>query len=143
MTKMITTIKIAMRIAKKRPKDNILKSFKSSTKSGLMGGSLDGVMGAVEAMKYYRKDLIPKAVAYKHVGNEIVCGFSSTFAGSLSSATVALVMGSMGPAALIAGMGGAVLIRSAYRKRVPSVLPDIKQKIPLKDQEELQYCHNH
>jgi nucleotide-binding universal stress UspA family protein len=124
-------------MSRKIKKDELLESFSKSGKAGLVGATLDGFMGVAHALKLYRLGVIEEKDAWKHAGNEALCGFASSTAGTLGTTVAVLALGSMGPAALAVGMGATVGARYLYRSSFPSDLPDMEEiEKPLAQQDQ-------
>jgi len=123
-------------LARRVTKDKILSAIASSGKSGAVGGVIDGFLGSAEAVKLYRLDYIDAQTAAKHAGNEAACGFFTATAGTLGSTVATLALGSMGPTALVIGMGASVGARWFYRKNSEPVLPDFEAELPLDEEDE-------
>lgn len=120
-------------LGRKVTKDNILATMTQAGKSGVMGGVLDGFLGAAEAMKHHRQGHINTKTATCHATNEAACGFFTATAGTLGTTVAALVVGSMGPTALVVGMGVSVGARYLYRSNTSKFLPDFEEEMPLDD----------
>lgn len=93
-------------------------------RAGVAGAIVDGSMGGMQAVKAVRDGKLDKAGAAKHVAAEAGCGFVTSSAGTAGTVAVYLVTGTMGPAALVAGMGASMGSRWVYRKFVGETLPD-------------------
>lgn len=122
-------------------KDKILSAMTSSGKSGVIGGVIDGFLGSAEAVKLYKLEYIDAQTAARHAGNEAACGFFTATAGTLGTTVATLALGSMGPTALVVGMGASVGARWFYRKNTDTVLPDFTEDQPLGEEEEREF-HN-
>jgi hypothetical protein len=81
-------------------------------------------MGGVQAVKAVRDGKLDAAGAAKHVAAEAGCGFITSSAGTAGTVAVYMVTGTMGPAALVMGMGASMGSRWAYRKLVGETLPE-------------------
>ncbi|MFB6352244.1 MAG: hypothetical protein ABEN55_23150 [Bradymonadaceae bacterium] len=97
--------------------------LKMCGKAGAAGAIVDGAVGGVQASKYVRNGVIDKQQAAKHVGAEAGCGFVTSSSGTGGTLAVFMVTGSMGPAALAAGMGASMGSRYLYRQVVGETLP--------------------
>lgn len=117
-------------------KDKIISAMTSSGKSGVVGGIIDGFLGSAEAVKLYKLEYIDEKTGAKHAANEAACGFFTATAGTLGTTVAALAIGSMGPTALVVGMGASVGARWFYRNNSSSILPDLDSEIPLGEEEE-------
>jgi hypothetical protein len=93
-------------------------------KAGAAGAVVDGAVGGVQAAKYVQTGAIDTTQAAKHVGAEAGCGFVTSSSGTAGTLAVFMVTGSMGPAALAAGMGASMGSRYVYRQVVGETLPD-------------------
>ncbi len=93
-------------------------------RAGIAGAVVDGSMGGVQAFKAVREGKLDGAGAAKHVAAEAGCGFVTSSAGTAGTVAVYLVTGTMGPAALVLGMGASMGSRWAYRKVVGETMPD-------------------
>ncbi len=93
-------------------------------KAGAAGAVVDGAVGGVQAARYVREGAIGTDQAAKHVGAEAGCGFVTSSSGTAGTLAVFMVTGSMGPAALAAGMGASMGSRYVYRQLVGETLPD-------------------
>jgi len=109
-------------------KDHILGAIGRSGKSGAVGGIIDGVLGAAEALKLREMDLIDNKTAAKHALNEGACGLFTSTAGTLGTTVASLVLGAMGPTSLVVGMGASVGARWLYRRNIASPLPDFEEE---------------
>lgn len=123
---------------RKITKDQILAAAGKCGKSGAVGAAIDGVLGASQAGKMYYSDLIDKDLVIKHVAHEAACGFISSTAGTCGTVTVVMITGSMGPAALLVGMGSSVGARYIYRSLVDGVLPDLEDLEEEENEEDLE-----
>lgn len=92
-------------------------------RAGVAGAVVDGSMGAMQAVKAVRDGKLNGAGAAKHVASEAGCGFVTSSAGTAGTVAVYMVTGSMGPAALVMGMGASMGSRWAYRKVVGETMP--------------------
>jgi hypothetical protein len=81
-------------------------------------------MGSVQAFKAVRDGKLDKAGAFKHIAAETGCGFITSSAGTAGTVAVYMITGTMGPAALVMGMGASMGSRWAYRKVVGETMPD-------------------
>lgn len=93
-------------------------------KAGAAGAVVDGAVGGIQAAKYVQTGTIDTTQAAKHVGAEAGCGFVTSSSGTAGTLAVFMVTGSMGPAALAAGMGASMGSRYVYRQVVGETLPD-------------------
>jgi hypothetical protein len=92
-------------------------------KAGAAGAVVDGAVGGFRAAKYLQDGTIDGAQAMRHVGAEAGCGFVTSASGTAGTLAVFMVTGSMGPAALAAGMGASMGSRYIYRQAVGETLP--------------------
>lgn len=93
-------------------------------KAGAAGAVVDGALGGVQAAKYVQKGAIDGRQAAIHVGAEAGCGFVTSSSGTAGTLAVFMVTGTMGPAALAAGMGASMGSRYVYKQIVGETLPD-------------------
>lgn len=96
-------------------------------RAGVAGAVVDGAIGGMNAAKYMRAGHIDGAQAARHVAAETGCGFVTSASGTAGTIAVYMVTGTMGPAAMVAGMGASMGSRYAYRKLVGDTLPDLEQ----------------
>ena len=107
-------------------------------RAGVAGAVVDGSMGGVQAIKALREGRLDGAGAAKHVAAEAGCGFVTSSAGTAGTVAVYLVTGTMGPTALVLGMGASMGSRWAYRKFVGETLPPegaAVEEPPVQDEE--------
>ena len=93
-------------------------------RAGVAGAVVDGSMGTMQAIKAVRDGKLDTAGAAKHVAAEAGCGFVTSSAGTAGTVAVYMLTGTMGPAALVLGMGASMGSRWAYRKVVGETMPD-------------------
>ena len=93
-------------------------------RAGVAGAVVDGSMGTVQAVKAVREGKLDNAGAAKHIAAEAGCGFVTSSAGTAGTVAVYMITGSMGPAALVLGMGASIGSRWAYRKLIGETMPD-------------------
>lgn len=105
-------------------------------RAGVAGAVVDGSMGGVQALKAMREGKLDGAGAAKHVAAEAGCGFVTSSAGTAGTVAVYLVTGTMGPAALVLGMGASMGSRWAYRKVVGETLPENADQKPNHDEDQ-------
>lgn len=103
-------------------------------KAGTAGAVVDGAVGGLRATRHLRAGTIDGRQALRHVGAEAGCGFVTSASGTAGTLAVFMVTGSMGPAALAAGMGASMGSRWAYRQVVPETLPDEDEIERMKNQ---------
>ena len=99
-------------------------------KGGSLGAALDGVLGTVQGAQAYRAGEIDEVTFAKHVANETSCGFVTASASSAGTLAVWMLTGTMGPAALAAGMGASIFVRHIYRSQSPNMLDDGEDDFP-------------
>ncbi len=92
-------------------------------RAGVAGAIVDGAVGGLNAFKFMREGKIDGTQAAKHVAAETGCGFVTSSSGTAGTIAVYMITGSMGPAAMAAGMGASIGSRWAYRKIVGDTLP--------------------
>lgn len=93
-------------------------------RAGVAGAVVDGGMGAVRALDGVRKGKLDGQGAVKHVAAEAGCGFVTSSTGTAGTIAAYMITGTMGPAALVAGMGASMGSRWAYRKVVGETFPE-------------------
>lgn len=93
-------------------------------RAGVAGAVIDGALGGVSAVKCLRNGQIDGVQAARHVVAETGCGFVTSASGTAGTIAVFMITGSMGPAAMVVGMGASMGSRLAYRKIVGETLPD-------------------
>ncbi|MBA2660744.1 MAG: hypothetical protein H0U74_00490 [Bradymonadaceae bacterium] len=93
-------------------------------RAGVAGAVVDGAMGGVQAFKFMRDGKIDGKQAAMHVGAEAGCGFITSSAGTAGTLAAYMITGTMGPAALAAGMGASLGSRFIYRKIIGETLPE-------------------
>ncbi len=93
-------------------------------RAGVAGAVVDGGMGAVRAFKGVRDGKLDGAGAAKHIAAETGCGFITSSSGTAGTIAAYMLTGTMGPAALVAGMGASMGSRWAYRKVVGETFPE-------------------
>lgn len=93
-------------------------------RAGVAGAVVDGGMGAVRALKGVRDGKLDGAGAAKHVAAETGCGFVTSSTGTAGTIAAYMLTGTMGPAALVAGMGASMGSRWAYRRLVGETFPE-------------------
>jgi hypothetical protein len=93
-------------------------------RAGVAGAVIDGAIGGAHAFKYVRNGQIDGSQAAKHVAAETGCGFVTSASGTAGTIAVYMITGSMGPTAMVIGMGASMGSRYAYRKVVGDTLPN-------------------
>ncbi len=93
-------------------------------RAGVAGAVVDGSMGSFQALKAMREGRIDGKQAVIHTGAEAGCGFVTSSSGTAGTIVAYMITGSMGPAALAAGMGASVGSRYVYRRIVGETLPE-------------------
>lgn len=101
----------------------VLELSKICGRAGVAGAVIDGAMGGHQAYKFMRNGTIDGTQAARHVVAETGCGFVTSASGTAGTIAVYMVTGSMGPAAMVVGMGASMGSRMAYRKIVGDTLP--------------------
>lgn len=91
-------------------------------RAGVAGAVVDGSIGAFNATRAVVDGRLDTKGAIKHVAAEAGCGFATSSAGTAGTLAAYIVTGTMGPAALVAGMGASMGTRWAYRKVVGETL---------------------
>jgi hypothetical protein len=102
-------------------------------RAGAAGAMVDGAMGGVAAVKAMREGRLDGKGAAIHVGAEAGCGFVTSASGTAGTVAIYMVTGSMGPAALAAGMGASMGSRWLYRKVVGETLPEKGKNVDKSD----------
>jgi len=105
----------------------VLELSKICGRAGVAGAVIDGAMGGHQAYKFMRNGKIDGTQAARHVVAETGCGFVTSASGTAGTIAVYMVTGSMGPAAMVVGMGASMGSRMAYRKLVGETLPSSEQ----------------
>lgn len=105
----------------------VLELSKMCGRAGVAGAVIDGAIGGQQAYKFMRKGHIDGAQAAKHIVAESGCGFVTSASGTAGTIAVYMVTGSMGPAAMVIGMGASMGSRVAYRKIIGETLPNLEQ----------------
>ena len=95
-------------------------------RAGVAGAVVDGSMGGFQAIKAVRDGRIDGRQAVIHTSAEAGCGFVTSSSGTAGTIVAYMLTGTMGPAALAAGMGASVGSRYVYRKIVGETLPSEK-----------------
>lgn len=114
----------------------VLELSKMCGRAGVAGAVIDGAIGGQQAYKFMRSGHIDGAQAAKHVVAESGCGFVTSASGTAGTIAVYMVTGSMGPAAMVIGMGASMGSRMAYRKLIGETLPKVEQAVtPVADTE--------
>lgn len=122
----------------------IKEVWKASAKSAVFGGTVDGLLGAREAKRYYDNKLIDKKQAYVHVIKETGCGVSSSGLGAVATCIAERYIKDTGKPILLIGLGTAIGTRYVYRKIIPSSLPDIEDGENISDSNlDEGTCENH
>ncbi len=103
-------------------------------RAGVASAVVDGSMGGFQAMKAMREGKIDGRQAAIHTGAEAGCGFVTGSTGTAGTIVAYMLTGTMGPAALIAGMGASIGSRYVYRQVVGETLPS-DEKSEKKDDE--------
>ncbi len=102
-------------------------------RAGVAGAVVDGSMGSFQAIKAVRDGRIDSKQAVIHTGAEAGCGFVTSSSGTAGTIAAYMLTGTMGPAALAAGMGASVGSRYIYRQLVGETLPEESSKQSSKD----------
>ncbi len=92
-------------------------------RAGVAGAVVDAGMGGVHAANAFRKGEIDAKQAGIHVAAEAGCGFVTSASGTAGTLAIYMVTGSLGPAALVMGMGASMGSRYLYRRFVGDTLP--------------------
>ena len=93
-------------------------------RAGMAGAVVDGALGGVQAAKAMREGKIDAKGAVVHASSEAGCGFVTSAAGTAGTLAAYMVTGSLGPGALVMGMGASMGSRWAYRQMVGETLPE-------------------
>lgn len=111
----------------------VLELSKMCGRAGVAGAVIDGALGGQQAYKFMRSGQIDGAQAAKHVAAESGCGFVTSASGTAGTIAVYMITGSMGPTAMVIGMGASMGSRMAYRKLIGETLPQtekVAQAVP-------------
>lgn len=92
-------------------------------RAGVAGAMVDGAMGGLQSLKAMQDGRVGGRQAIIHTGAEAGCGFVTSSSGTAGTIVAYMLTGSMGPAALAAGMGASVGSRYVYRQIVGDTLP--------------------
>ncbi len=95
-------------------------------RAGVAGAIVDGSVGSFQAFKAVQDGRIDGKQAVIHTGAEAGCGFVTSSSGTAGTVVAYMLTGTMGPAALAAGMGASVGSRYVYRQIVGETLPEPK-----------------
>lgn len=109
-------------------------------RAGVAGAVVDAGVGGLNAAGAYRRGEVDAKQAGKHVVSEAGCGFVTSASGTAGTLAMYMVTGSLGPAALVLGMGASMGSRYLYRKIVGDTLPPKGSKLekpPTDDFEEI------
>lgn len=104
-------------------------------RAGVAGAVVDASMGAVQAFKAHREGKLDNKGAAKHVLSEASCGFITSSSGTAGTLAAYMLTGTVGPVALVAGMGASMGSRHLYRKVVGETLVDSSNLDDDKDKE--------
>lgn len=100
-------------------------------RAGVAGAIVDGSMGGFQSLKAMQDGRIDGRQALVHTGAEAGCGFVTSSSGTAGTIVAYMLTGSMGPAALAAGMGASMGSRYVYRQIIGETLPeDEKESAP-------------
>lgn len=92
-------------------------------RAGVAGAVVDGSLGTINGVKAMREGKITGRQVLIHTGAEAGCGFVTSSSGTAGTIVAYMITGTMGPMALVAGMGASIGTRYAYRKVVGETLP--------------------
>jgi hypothetical protein len=93
-------------------------------RAGVAGAVVDGALGGANAIKALRSGRIDAKEAALHVSSEAGCGFVTSTAGTAGTLAAYMMTGSLGPGALVLGMGASMGSRWMYRQVVGETLPE-------------------
>ncbi|MFU8805375.1 MAG: hypothetical protein ACNA8W_16300 [Bradymonadaceae bacterium] len=93
-------------------------------RAGVAGAVVDGAMGGATALRHLHAGKITGKQAVIHTSAEAGCGFITSSSGTAGTIAIYMLTGTMGPAALAAGMGASLGSRYVYRKIVGETLPN-------------------
>lgn len=93
-------------------------------RAGVAGAIVDGSMGGFQSVKAMQEGRIDGKQALIHTSAEAGCGFVTSSTGTAGTIVAYMLTGSMGPAALAAGMGASIGSRYVYRQIVGETLPE-------------------
>ena len=97
-------------------------------RAGVAGAVVDGALGGMNAMRAMNQGRIDGKQAVIHAGSEAGCGFLTSSSGTAGTLAAYMITGTMGPAALVAGMGASLGARYLYRQVVGETLPAEEQQ---------------
>ncbi|RVU43601.1 hypothetical protein EA187_12300 [Lujinxingia sediminis] len=92
-------------------------------RAGVAGAVVDGALGGMNALRAMNQGRIDGKQAVIHAGSEAGCGFLTSSSGTAGTLAAYMITGTMGPAALVAGMGASLGARYLYRQVVGETLP--------------------
>ncbi len=92
-------------------------------RAGVAGAVVDGSMGTMQGLKAMRDGRIDGKQVLIHTGAEAGCGFVTSSSGTAGTIVAYMLTGTMGPAALVAGMGASLGTRYVYRQIIGETLP--------------------
>ncbi|RAL22190.1 hypothetical protein DL240_10060 [Lujinxingia litoralis] len=98
-------------------------------RAGVAGAVVDGALGGMNALQAVRQGRIDGKQAVIHAGSEAGCGFLTSSSGTAGTLAAYMITGSMGPAALVAGMGASMGARYLYRRVVGETLPPREEAV--------------
>src|SRR5690554_2368046 len=105
----------------------VLELSKICGRAGVAGAVIDGAMGGYQAYKFMRNGKIDGTQAARHVVAETGRRLVIPASGTAGSSAGCVVIGSVGPAALVVGIGASMGSRMAYRKLVGETLRSSEQ----------------
>lgn len=101
----------------------VVEVAKICGRAGVAGAVVDGTLGTFQGLKAMREGRVDGKQVLIHTGAEAGCGFVTSSSGTAGTIVAYMVTGTMGPAALVAGMGASLGSRYIYRQFVGETLP--------------------
>lgn len=101
----------------------VVEVAKICGRAGVAGAVVDGTLGTFQGIKAMKDGRIDGKQVLIHTGAEAGCGFVTSTSGTAGTIVAYMITGSMGPAALVAGMGASLGSRYVYRQIIGETLP--------------------
>lgn len=101
----------------------VVEVAKICGRAGVAGAVVDGTLGTFQGLKAMKDGRIDGRQVLIHTSAEAGCGFVTSTSGTAGTIVAYMVTGTMGPAALVAGMGASLGSRYIYRQIVGETLP--------------------
>lgn len=92
-------------------------------RAGVAGAVVDGAIGGLNGYKAMQEGKVDARQVLIHTGSEAGCGFITSTSGTAGTIAAYMLTGTMGPAALVCGMGASLGSRYVYRRIVGDTLP--------------------